>query len=1089
MKAPVEKSPSPTTGPQYWRSLDEMADTPEFRRWVENEFPAGASELNNPLTRRHFVQLMSASFLLAGLGMTGCRRPEERIHPFSKMPENYVHGMPQYYATSMPGRDGAQPLLVKSIDGRPIKIEGNPKHPHQMPGTDRYAQASILDLYDPDRSTQILSHGIPVTREAALDFISVQAGKLRENGGAGVAFLLAPSNSPSRARLQKALQTSHPKARWFECDPADAGVQRQAATLAHASPPPEASGLRPFYHLDRAKIILSLDADFLGSEADGGRLINGFARGRRIENPASELNRLYLVEPLMTLTGASADHRLRATGAQVGAVAARLAAEVLAAVNETGAADLIAQLQKVALPAEITAPWIVECARDLVAHRENCVVLAGYRQPLHVHLLAAAMNRALGNEGKTVDLLPCTEPASGTISELAQALNAGEIQTLVIAGGNPVYHAPVDLNWAGAQRKAALVIRLGLAEDETSAGCDWHFPAAHYLESWGDARSSDGTLISVQPLIAPLFGGFTELELLARLGGQATTNPYEIVRETFKHEVPALDFEHAWKAFLRDGFAPETAARHVRAGLNWPVISRQVETGLREADAIGKADAHNLEVIFSRDYRVDDGRFNNNAWLQEMPDPITKVCWDNVATLSAKTARELGVYFKNPELSYLKVPLITVELEGRTIQAPVWVQPGQADNTIGLTLGYGRTKTGRVGLGAGYNAYGMRRQARPFFALGGKISPTNQTRVVATTQDHWAMEARPVVREANLEQFRQHPDFVSQMDLDSHMPPNAAIYQHPNDKVPGMKGIHQWGLTVDLNSCVGCGTCVMACQSENNIPIVGREQVARGREMHWIRIDRYYSARPDDADLAMPQVVNQPMLCQHCENAPCENVCPVNATVHDDEGLNMMVYNRCIGTRYCSNNCPYKVRRFNFFDYNQRPIDKLYLGPLAPKGMPDIVQMAKNPDVTVRMRGVMEKCTFCIQRIEQAKIAQKIKAKDSDQVRVPDGTITPACAQACPAEAIVFGDVSDPESRVSRLKQQARNYSVLGFLNTKPRTTYLARIRNPNPKMPDYLQQPLSLAEYSREHGDPMSAEAHGAEGHPQTNESTKGAH
>jgi MoCo/4Fe-4S cofactor protein with predicted Tat translocation signal len=1086
-------SPKAETGPRYWRSLDELAETPAFREWMEREFPQGASEWHDPVSRRHFVKIMSASFLLAGFGLTGCRRPEENIYPFSKMPENYVHGVPQHYATAMPTRRVARPLVVKSHDGRPTKIEGNPAHPSGVRGTDRFALASILELYDPDRAARFLHGGNPATREAALDGLDAAAKEFAANGGAGLCFLVGQSSSPSRARLQSLLSQKHPKARWFVHEAVDFDIHRQAATAAcQAAPPPNpgfVSGYTPFHRLDRAKVVVSLDCDFLGEEEDSARLIRDFARARKVEKPTDTPSRLYVLEALMSITGANADHRQRVASVEVGAVAAHLAAEVLAGTDVAQGRPLAGLLRATPLPSGVKPEWIKECAKELVASRSASLVLAGTRQPLPVHLLAHVINEALGSAGVCTEMHAFSEPKTGSIDELAQALNAGEVRTLVICGCNPGYTAPADLNWSATQRKARTVIRLGYYEDETAPQCDWHLPAAHYLESWGDARSSDGTVVAVQPLIAPLFNGLTELEFLARLAGQDTTTPYEVARATFRDLVTGADAEAQWKKFLHDGFLAGTATPPVPAALNWQAVTSQLQAyaSARTAAAGAKPSKDSLELIFHRDYSVDDGRHSNNGWLQEMPDPVTKVCWENVITLSARTAKELGVYFENPERGPLSTPVAVIEVEGAKIEGPVWVQPGQADYTVGLALGYGRQRAGRVGSGAGYNAYRLRTSRRLHSALGARLTPANRTSPVATTQDHWAMEGRPIVREANLEEFRKHPAFAKEMDLDAHEPHVGALYQNPLDKYPSMKGLHQWGLAIDLNACVGCSACTIACQSENNVPVVGKDQVSRGREMHWIRIDRYYSVGPGDADLASPQVLNQPMLCQHCENAPCENVCPVNATVHDEEGLNVMVYNRCVGTRYCSNNCPYKVRRFNFFDYNQRPLDKLYLGPLAPKGMPDLVQMAKNPEVTVRMRGVMEKCTYCIQRIEQAKIQQKIKAGASGDVRVPDGTITPACAQGCPAEAIVFGDVSDPKSRVSQLKDQPRDYAVLGFLNTKPRTSYLARIRNPNPQMPDYEEQPLSVAEQARLRGEAGGGGPGGA--HTPPAEAGKGGH
>jgi molybdopterin-containing oxidoreductase family iron-sulfur binding subunit len=630
-------------------------------------------------------------------------------------------------------------------------------------------------------------------------------------------------------------------------------------------------------------------------------------------------------------------------------------------------------------------------------------------------------------------------------------------------GANPAYNAPADPSWTDLQKKAKTTLRLGAYEDETAELCDWHFPAAHYLESWGDARTSDGTLAAVQPLVQPLFQGLTELEWLARLAGLPEASPYAIVRGTFQQMTGESRFEERWKQFLHDGFLAHSAPEPI----SHDPVSQTLGRALASlAQHNSQADADTLEAVFHRDYSLDDGRYNNNGWLQEMPDPITKLTWENAILLSRKTAEKIGAD---------NFDTLEVELDGRTVQGPAWIQPGMADNTLGLALGYGRAKTGRVGEGAGFNAYRLRTTANPHLAIGArarKIDSLTGNYRIGCTQNHGAMEGRPIIREANLEQYRQQPDFAKRrMGLEAHTPNAGPIFPHPP-----LTGLHQWGMAIDLNACVGCNACVMACQSENNIPIVGREQVARGREMHWIRLDRYYCGDPEKPapeQIDDPQVAFQPMLCQHCEHAPCENVCPVNTTVHDEEGLNVMAYNRCVGTRYCSNNCPYKVRRFNFFDYHKRPIRQLYRGPLAkrPPEELELTRLLKNPDVTVRMRGVMEKCTYCVQRIEQAKIAQKIQAGPSNRVKVPDGTITPACAQACPAEAIVFGDISDPNSRVSQLKARERNYTVLGFLDIQPRTTYLARIRNPNPAMPDYQAAPASLRQYIRQQGDPFAGE------------------
>jgi len=1053
--------------------LDELADTPEFRKWVENEFPAGATELADPVTRRHFMKIMSASFLLAGFGLTGCRRPVSNILPFSKQPEGYLHGVAEYYATAMPTRAGAIPLVVKSNDGRPTKVEGNALHPDSNGATDRFAQASVLDLYDPDRAMRFKQGGKVVEQAAALDFLSGLSRRLAEKSGEGLCFLLERSSSPSRARLQKLVSGRLPRARWFIYEPVDYDVHREAATLAFGKP------VKPHYRLDRAKRIVALDCDFIGAEEDLPRLIRGFARWRKIESPDKAqgedlINRLYVVESLMTLTGVNADHRLRVPPSAVLSVAAALAAEIIPLYNS----ELGAALTALGKPVGVDAKWISECAKDLLAHSGNCVVLAGQRQSPAVHALAHAMNTMLGNLDKTVVFHDAPVPPEGSIGELARGLNAGEVETLAVLGGNPVYNAPAELDWATAQRKAKLVVRLGYHEDETYAVSDWSIPRLHYLESWGDARTSDGTLVSIEPLIAPLFQGMTELELLARLAGLQPNDGHGIVRETFRTVTGGGEEE--WKRFLFNGFQEGSAAKPLEVALDWTAVSRV----LREAKPAAAADK--LEVVFHSHYSVDDGRYNNNGWLQELPEPITKVAWENLILLSPTTFRQFGLANQTKGDGTTHASLVKIVLGGREIVGPAWIQPGMADDTVGLSLGYGRQRSGRVGNGAGYDAYRLRTTAAPYFAAGASLTPLGRLHPVATVQHHWSMEGRAPAREANLEQYYEHPNFARGMRLEP-APTEQPLYPNPFDQAK-KHGIHQWGMVIDLNSCVGCSVCVLACQSENNIPIVGKDQVARSREMHWLRIDRYYAGPPED-----PQVALQAVPCQHCEAAPCENVCPVNATSHDDEGLNVMTYNRCVGTRYCSNNCPYKVRRFNFLDYNKRPLDQLkgpfYSTPLThstngkydmllwlknqeysmrPAEAWELLKLAKNPDVTVRMRGVMEKCTYCIQRIQQAEIAQKVKARDSGDIEVPEGTFKTACQQACPAEAIVFGNLRDENSRVSQLKRQQRDYSLLDFLATKPRTTYLSRVRNPNPRMPDYRPLPASWGEYEQRNGSPL---------------------
>ncbi len=1042
MKNNLSNSSAPVTGRRYWRSLDELADTPEFKDWLHREFPAGASEMvADGASRRHFLKIMSASFALAGVATlgAGCRRPEEKLEPFGKQPENYTFGEAQYFATALPTRTGAIPLVVKSYEGRPVKIEGNALFPGSNGGTDRYAQASILDLYDPDRARHFKHDGKVVSREAALGFLGELSKKFTANSGEGLAMLAESSTSPSRARLQKIIAQKFPKAKWFTYDAIDSGIHQRAATQAFGQP------VKPVFHFDQAKVILSLDCDFLGGEDGAHEHIRKFAAGRKA---GEGMNRLYAVESLFTLTGASADHRLRMPATQVLNVATGILSQIL-----DGKTQML--------------PWLAECTRDLIANRGRVLVVAGQRQPLEVHLLAQQVNVLLGAIGNTVTLVPAAEMAGADF----RRLDASTTDTLVILGGNPAYHH----NWPA---KVKSVVRLGYYEDETAEKSGWNFPATHFLESWGDAKMGDGLVVPVQPLSQPLFGGLTELEFLARLASESETNPYAIVRATFGGS------DEKWKKFLFQGFENTTP----KAISNFD-DSRAV--ALPSIKNIATPTANSLEVVFYRDAKMDDGRYANNGWMQELPDPITKMTWDNAVLVSRKTARELGV---------ANGDLVEITLNGGKVTGPIWTQPGMADYSLGLALGYGREKAGRVGTGVGFNAYKIFNGK--YIETGATIRKTGATYTLACTQHHWSMEGRPAVREANLKEFLKEPKFAEEKFHGVEPPIVKSLYPNPLDEAK-KTALHQWGMTVDLNACVGCGTCVVACQSENNIPIVGKDQVIRGREMHWLRIDRYFTADPTKEKAVEKfktdenqqfaewiddvQAVNQPMMCQHCETAPCESVCPVNATVHDQEGLNVMAYNRCIGTRYCSNNCPYKVRRFNYLDFNKRPLTELkgtiYSTTLTHKtdgqwdllrwwkdsnsGMRtedewDLIKLSKNPDVTVRMRGVMEKCTFCTQRIEQAKISQKAKAGGSDKVRLTEaaGTVPKtACQQACPAGAIVFGDVSDAASSVSKTKLLPQNYSVLGDLLTKPRTTYLARIRNPNPAMPDY-HAPFSTEEY-----------------------------
>ena len=969
-----------TPGRDPWRSLDELADTPEFRDYLEREFPPEASEWNDPLGRRRFLQLMAASLALAGL--SACtRQPTEKIIPYVRAPEEIIPGQPLYYATATTLGGYAQGVLVESHMGRPTKIEGNELHPASLGSTDLFAQASILTLYDPDRSQVVLEAGRISTWSAFLAALARALQTQRAQRGLGLRLLTETVTSPTLAEQIRAFLALYPEAQWHQYEPANRDNARAGARLAFGSV------VEAQYRLDRADVILSLDADFLSCGPASVRYARDFAARRRVGPDRTTMNRLYVVEPVPTNTGAMADHRLPVQSARVEAVARAVAIELGIEADAPG--DF----------SEAEAGWARAVARDLAAHRGSCVVIAGDTQPPVVHALAHALNQTLDNAGRTVVYTDPVEanPMDQTESlrALAADMDTGRVEMLVMLGGDPVYNAPADLRFAERLRKVPLRIHLSLYEDETSYLCHWHIPETHYLEAWGDARAFDGTVTIQQPLIAPLYGGKSALEFVAALAGQPNLTGHDIVRDDWKTRSKASDFETFWQRSVHDGMVAGTAlaARAVS-------LQRDFSAGTPSSPGPG------LEINFRTDPTVHDGRFANNGWLQELPKALTRLTWDNACLLSPATAERLGIQNED---------VIELRYQGRTVRGPAWISPGHADDSLTVFLGYGRTRAGRVGTGIGYNAYALRNSGAAWFDRGLEVSKTGTRTKLATTQHHHTMDGRPLVRASTLEEYTHHPHIFHEM---AHEPP-PGLTLYPGFRYDG----YAWGMAIDLNACTGCNACVVACQAENNIPIVGKDQVARGREMHWLRIDRYYHG-----GLENPEVYHQPVPCMHCENAPCEVVCPVAATVHSDEGLNDMVYNRCVGTRYCSNNCPYKVRRFNFLLYSDLETPSL--------------KLLRNPDVTVRSRGVMEKCTYCVQRINAARITSE---KEGRKVR--DGEIVTACQAVCPAQAIVFGDINDPKSRVAQLKAEPRNYALLADLNTRPRTTYLARLRNPNPEL------------------------------------------
>ena len=1106
------KEKSQEHGAKYWKSLDDLAETPAFKEWVEKEFPSGASELEG-VGRRNFMKIMAASFGLAGLGMTGCRRPKQHILPYAQQPENLIPGVANFFCSSVPGLTANTPIIVESHQGRPTKIEGNPSYKPFGGTTTIYDQASILDLYDPDRSTASTNNNSKVTAYQVKDFLLSLKESNTDTKGAGLAILAEPSVSPSKIALKKALETRYPEATWTEYTPSQFLNSKKAAKSVYGQT------VKSSVDFSKAKRILSIDADFLSEGDDALAKSRGFTAKRKIlnKNEVSKMNRLYSVESNLTTTGSMADHRLRLSVSQMPAFIAKLAIELIKLSNTSG--DIINKLSSIASTCEIEDKWVKECATDLFESKGHAVILLGDHLSVETHALGFYLNELLS---APVSLLEVGDPAP-EINDLANSINSGSVKTLIMLGGNPVFDAPSDLKWSKLLNKVDTTIHLGYSYNETSAESDYHIAQSHYLESWSDGRTPEGHIVPVQPLIEPLFDTFDELAILSSLVYDTPKESYAIVKDTFA-SLGGTDFNQ----FLRQGILETVSYSTYSENVNVSALAQLLNQASTDLVKLGLS---NLELRFIPSFHALDGRFANNGWMMECPDPITKLTWDNALLVSPRLAKELeseygvsifatstsmneeSAFFKSAKGELQKnssvfkrgkesAVIAQISVGGNNLEIPIHVLPGLANYTLVLPYGMGRKLVGRVGENVGINTYGLRTSAGMGFISGVKLKATEKRFFLANTQEHWSMEGRAIVREGTVDYYKKNPDFVNQMGVESHAPANYgykddasladksqnqyrgnSAYVHPKFNVPdpnvkiwkGKEELYpnsqQWGMTIDLNTCTGCSACVVACQSENNIPIVGKDQVLRGREMHWIRLDRYFSAEkykasevPEDV-----QVSFMGMTCAHCENAPCESVCPVNATVHDKEGLNTMAYNRCVGTRYCANNCPYKVRRFNFFDWNKREIGEFYKGPLGPVEEPELEKMRANPDVTVRMRGVMEKCTYCVQRIQAAKINQKSIAGASNDTAVPDGTIKTACQQVCPNDSISFGDISDPHSEVSKMKASDRNYSVLGYLNVRPRTTYLARLRNPNKLMPDYYKKPYAYKAYKERYGNPQS--------------------
>jgi molybdopterin-containing oxidoreductase family iron-sulfur binding subunit len=974
-------------GPEFWRSLEELAGSAEFREMMHREFPKGASEWLDAVSRRGFLKLMGSSLALAG--MTACtKQPFESIVPYVRQPEELVPGRPMFYATAFTLGGYATPLLVTSREYRPIKVEGNDRHPVTQGASDAFAQASLLDLYDPDRSQNVVYLGDIATWGTFVGAIEERLNEQKKKGGAGIRILSRPFSSPTLADQMQQVQKNFPEAKWHFYSPVNRDNVYEGSRMAFGQP------VETTYKLDAADVIVSLDADFLQSGYPGQtRYARDFAKRR---DPDSEkMSRLYVIESTPSATGVKADHRLAVKAGDIAQRTARLHDGLVRSAPST----------ILATASDRENNFLEGLLDDLRQARGSSVVIPGDYQPPVVHALAHAMNAALGNVGKTVfysdPVLNFTDNQNDSLKDLVADMKGGKVELLVILGGNPVYDAPADFGFYDALKNSNIPLRihLGLHNDETAELCHWHINEAHYLEAWGDTRAYEGTVSLLQPLIAPLYGGKSALELLSLFAGQGEATGYWLVQNYWKSKHAGADFDLWWRKSLEQGWVDGTTSS-----------PKQVSAKTTNFPASAQNSAPpRIEVIFRPDPSIYDGQFANNGWLQELPKPMTKLTWDNPVLMSPAMADRMGIQKKD---------MVRVELNGRWLNLPVWVQAGHPDSCVTVFLGYGRTRSGRVGNDQGFNTYSFRTSSAPWFTSGGNVSKIAGTYILASTQGYQTMDVgddqRPIVRTATLEEYQQGANFDEDKPRE-----NETLYP----PFPYSKQTYAWGMAIDMNACVGCNTCIVACQSENNIPVVGKEQVSRGRYMHWLRVDTYYQGDRDN-----PKAYLQPVPCMQCENAPCELVCPVGATTHSTEGLNDMIYNRCVGTRYCSNNCPYKVRRFNFYLFQDWDTPQF--------------KMARNPEVTVRSRGVMEKCTYCVQRITQ----HRIDAEREERL-ITDGELQTACQQACPANAIVFGNINDPHSMVSKWKAKSRNYGLLDDLNTRPRTTYLAEIRNPNPEL------------------------------------------
>ncbi|HKB81111.1 MAG TPA: TAT-variant-translocated molybdopterin oxidoreductase [Thermoanaerobaculia bacterium] len=990
-------------GREYWRSLEELSRDPSFDDFVHDEFPQHAAALDDGLHRRDFVKLMGASVALAGL--TACNRPAEQIIPYIKQPEDLIPGQPLFFASAMPLRGVGTGVLVESHMGRPTKIEGNPDHPSSLGASDSLMQGSILGLYDPDRS-QVVRHLGEVSTWSEFIALLQPALKTATTNGGTLRLLTQTVTSPTLGAQIRQLLGQYPGMQWHQWEPVSGDNERAGLRLAFGG------DVHAVYHFDKANVVVSLDSAFTDEGPGHLRYARDFADRRRVrQGVTTSINRLYAIESFPTGVGALADHRIAVRQSEVASWARAVAAGLgLGAAAPAG---------------NVRADWVAAVVRDLQKNRGASIVIAGEDQPPEVHAVAMAINQAMGNIGSTLTITDPVEVAPvdelESLRQLVADMNNGAVKALIVLGGNPVFDAPADFGFMQAYKRVPFRAHLSLYYDETSILSHWHIPETHYLESWSDVRGHEGTISIIQPLIAPLYNGRSPHEVLGALIGGLDVTPYDQVRGYWTQRAGlGAAFEDTWRKWLNDG---------VIGGSALPAKSMAASTSIPPAANV-QPPAAGLELQLRPDPTIYDGRFANIAWLQELPKPQTKITWENVLLVSPNTADAIGwnEARRAPFVNERSTILADVAYRGRKLRVPLWVVAGHPDGCATLHFGYGRVRGGRVASPpegtVGVDVYPFRMSEAMNGGPGAQIVLTGEESYhIGCTQEHQDLNAtdvggdRAIIREASFEEYRRNPNFVLGEGAVDEKTRQETIY--PTFAYTG----HAWAMVIDQSVCTGCNGCVIACQSENNIATVGKDQVWREREMHWLRIDRYYKGTAEE-----PKIYHQPIPCMQCEQAPCEPVCPVEATAHSAEGLNDMTYNRCVGTRYCANNCPYKVRRFNFYFYSD--YDTPALEPM------------RNPDVTVRTRGVMEKCTYCVQRINAAKIKAE---RENRPVR--DGEILTACQQACPTQAIVFGDKNDPNSAVASLKKEPTNYALLEVLNTRPRTTYLGVIRNPNPEI------------------------------------------